>query len=859
MEKENLELRKRLIQFDEVIKMTQNLNSELQKKNENLEIENRTLEEDFHTLKDNYDNLKKRFEQLQKEISEVKNNNNKKSSMFGWIMNSGQKEEIESMRDKIITLESELQLKIQENEQIHIEIFEEKQNFNKIITNLECEVEKMKLMINDKVAEIHSVNDKNSFLINTQKKLEASLNQISESLKNTENELLTKISKWKVKKELMKKEIFQKERLTKNLLSLNDFKIEKINYLNQEFFNNFSYVSDYSNKSFRLVNNIIKDLTKLLNQSDSVIINLIERYNYIYQNIDLKTEHRGYLYICDKLRFHSFTLSQMLKTSYLLLKTLKKKIETVHEEKSFVNILLLINIILTLLNKSTTYIILLSKYFKVLLKEERKISYNEVLDVSVKQQINKSLKNSIQNLTSIIQIMMKKVNLVFHFDLDYNLKNIQIMSDNTSGIVIKVSKDYFKNYKNSTILKIRQKVKLLNSIKDDFLLLKNYFLVFVKNIILKSDIEYKFFEVIKEENKNKYNYPIINLTAFKLNNDNLKSSLQDLSETVCKMTSFYFEEADSINSISSMYFCSWDIDGLLFIPFLSFLVSTERIAEYNKIKIEDYQTQQEGVDYQVAMRNKAALQEMLEKENLLSRDRENYLNKIKEYEEDIERYRNKLTEEQNLNDLMKLQMANSENRQNNNQINSHKNSDNSSSLNIATITNSQEELYIQPNEFEDFLQNQINFSDLRYEILSDDVQSGKQRSSFKLTEPSSDKAIPLTKFTAQIEKDSDVTILYHRKLLEKLHRYAGKVKSFDLKVMSAIQTEEINKEFENKFSEAHKKFQEQIDYLSLQLEQKDNNIIGYTQTIEFLSEAHTSLELLKDNIKDCAKCKKFIQ
>ena len=73
-------------------------------------------------------------------------------------MNSGLKEEHDQLKEKVSTLEIELNLKIQENEQIHIEIFDEKQNFNKIIWSLESEIEKTKLILSDKISEFLSSN-----------------------------------------------------------------------------------------------------------------------------------------------------------------------------------------------------------------------------------------------------------------------------------------------------------------------------------------------------------------------------------------------------------------------------------------------------------------------------------------------------------------------------------------------------------------------------------------------------------------------------------------------------------------------------------------------------------------------------
>ena len=52
-----------------------------------------------------------------------------------------------------------------------------------------------------------------------------------------------------------------------------------------------------------------------------------------------------------------------------------------------------------------------------------------------------------------------------------------------------------------------------------------------------------------------------------------------------------------------------------------------------------YMLNEPGVEYEVAVKNRAILKEMLEKENSFSRDEENYLDKINDYEEDLSRFR----------------------------------------------------------------------------------------------------------------------------------------------------------------------------------------------------------------------------
>src|SRR5690606_32974730 len=110
--------------------------------------------------------------------------------------------------------------------------------------------------------------------------------------------------------------------------------------------------------------------TQMIIPIDLVIENFIERMNFIYSNTELKTEHRGYLFSCDRLRIHLFTFQQICRSIILFLKTLNKLIN----EENMNQLLLNLNIVLFLYNKSCVYLELIYKYIKIYLNEERKIS-----------------------------------------------------------------------------------------------------------------------------------------------------------------------------------------------------------------------------------------------------------------------------------------------------------------------------------------------------------------------------------------------------------------------------------------------------------------------------------------------------
>ena len=71
---------------------------------------------------------------MQKELSETKENIKKNNfSMFSYFTSSNIKEENKIMLERIKVLENELEIKIKENEDCHVEVFEVKQQYNKII------------------------------------------------------------------------------------------------------------------------------------------------------------------------------------------------------------------------------------------------------------------------------------------------------------------------------------------------------------------------------------------------------------------------------------------------------------------------------------------------------------------------------------------------------------------------------------------------------------------------------------------------------------------------------------------------------------------------------------------------------
>ena len=139
------EMKNKLIKLTQIVKQEKKSKEEFAEKNQVLETKNRSLEVENNTLHVNYDNIRKRYDQLQKELIETKENSKKNNfSMFSYFTGSNIKEENKIMLERIKILENELEVKIKENEDCHVEVFEIKQQYNNAVEEYEEKLKKMK-------------------------------------------------------------------------------------------------------------------------------------------------------------------------------------------------------------------------------------------------------------------------------------------------------------------------------------------------------------------------------------------------------------------------------------------------------------------------------------------------------------------------------------------------------------------------------------------------------------------------------------------------------------------------------------------------------------------------------------------
>lgn len=798
-----------------------------------------------------------------------------------------------------------------------MEMFDVKDSFNKKIDSLELDLKRLNAQHDEKISEVNQLTEKNVNIVNQQKKTESDLKSTTENFNKIEAELNRKKSIWNSVREKYNDIIRQNKSFINNNFPIREFNNDLNNPLkliknflqknnnnnnnndsssNENF--NFNLLNrDYLFKSFEKYGLQLKHFSALMNNVNSGFISnldiflegLKEHINFLHSNVELKTEHRGYLYPLDKLKMHLFCIQQIVRSISFFIKILSRKIESLlsNFEKNFnntnknsninnnlIHIYTNLNILIFLFNKGVTYADLIGRYFSVMIREERKIVNIDADNdfFSNRTKINKNLKNSSHKFLQTLKIITKRLNIIFNFDLNYHYRNFKITSDNSAMIIINVNKDYFKKIKYPNMANSIEGILMFNKIfTQEFP--KNFKIELaelISNFELKLELEYKMFEIIKEENRLKYNYPIINLSSLRLNNDNLRNSLKELS--------LFFSQDLFTQIIQIFKINSWEYfngnnnnNGDILMSIFSnrtinFLVSNLFLQ---KSLIKSYLSSEPGIDYEEAIRNKNILKEMLEKENNSMKDKENYHIKLNEYEEDLKKLREQVLLQQNELDVCNLKlMRPREENKDNTEREKDPNSSISTSTNLTSLNNNElnvennNNLNINSNQdcsLRELMENGINLNDLPKEILSDDVHSGKQRSSFKLTDKDNGP-IPLTKFKIKSDNiEEDINVLYHRKILDKIQKYTAKIKNIDIKVMANIQSQDIKREYDEKLIVFKKEYTDEIDELNEQIKNLKISQQGYTENIEFLTNVMVDYESLKEVVSACKICAKYIR
>jgi hypothetical protein len=384
---------------------------------------------------------------------------------------------------------------------------------------------------------------------------------------------------------------------------------------------------------------------------------------------------------------------------------------------------LLVNILLFFFNKIYGFTEIIYKYIMILYKEERKILDNFSDNLTDLFKFNTEFKKLIKSFMTHLSLLMKKVNIYFDFDVGYHFNNFVVNIDKEGKVILKIKTDYQfvkKNFIRNTI-----KLTLLNEMMNSFLEVKRNFSSLIISYKTRLEFHLKVFDVMKEDKlKN------MKITSLNMNSSRIKGYINDVNNTLDKIIPFI----EKIKQIFKK--TSWEFTDLKDSAVYKNFLTTGEIhpfIEFNQTIIKEYQGVEKGVPYSEAVKNKRMIKELIDKENQLNKDKESFLSKVKEYEDEIKNYESKMLEEKNTSDLMKISNYELETEINclreilkENNINYDKeklsNTNTTVSKNEGSDTNSNfKEL------FEDFLKGQKNLTEEDYEILSYDVESGKQR------------------------------------------------------------------------------------------------------------------------------------
>ena len=280
--------------------------------------------------------------------------------------------------------------------------------------------------------------------------------------------------------------------------------------------------------------------------------------------------------------------------------------------------------------------------------------------------------------------------------------------------------------KRKNLIKNTIKLTFLNEILTNINELKKLFGSLTFSYKTKLEYDLKIFDVLKEDKlKN------MKMTSLNMNAGRIKGYINDVNNSLDKLIPFIEKFKQIFKKVS------WEFSELKDSAIYRNYTATHQInslIEFNEKIVKEYQSIEKGVSYNEGIKNKKMIRELIDKENQLNKDKENFLGKVKEYEDELIDYENKLLEEKNVSDLLKISNYELETEINcirevlkDNNINYDKDKLSSTNTNISRSTNENDTNSNLKDQFEEFLKGQKNLTEEDYEVLSYDVESGKQR------------------------------------------------------------------------------------------------------------------------------------
>ena len=766
---EYTEMKQKLSQMNEMLQLEKKSSDLYLEKSQQLEIANRTLEEENNTLKANYTHIQKRYDKLQHELSEAKKNTKSSSySMFSYFTGSSTNDEKEELRQKIKALESELEIKIKENEECHVQVFEYKKTYNDKCTEFENQETSLRKQLSNKTQQIQALTDQNESLSNLKALSDSNLQQAQNAIDELSSQIESNKKAYDTQTHLLNQQIKQQQFLINNSLCFNEYSSQN----NIRTYNICEFVFKNKNalamKQKEVITNIIQQLrniicVKLLNIIDAFISQC-----KIYKKLLISSTNEKYLYAFNKVESHLHTVSLYIKSINIFFTIVTVSFSNVNLSSNEINKLSLYkNIIFTLILHISSLIQLIYKY------------------ISTIQLDNFLFINDFYTLTQFIDVhILQKAFIIFNYDSNYNSQHIHISVNDNNDLKISIDKEYIHNKPSEMSNRIVSGDFIKKLLFHDCAVVNKYINAFTQSVI--ASIE-------QSSHLISANYDIENA------NTNTILLLKDFSSLVSNYISsdmkgqivnaFVYDDT-YINAIDCFIMKKYEN--------IYHLYSKQILPNNNEISYID------------SLNNLNKLNAYEHQAELSRKEKTKMQSKIAELEDQLTQTKRLYENEQNENDLLKMQL--------------HSN---------ATALPSTQRVQAPSNEFEEFIKNQQTLTDKHQSLLSKELLNDKE--AFSITNVS------------QLQKEANIE--YHRKVLEILKRYLHKVENVDTKIAVSTKQKELKKEYDKKLKDIEKKYKNKEKELT-------DSIEGYVQQVTFLASSMNEYEALKDKL--CATCKKHI-
>jgi hypothetical protein len=452
-----------------------------------------------------------------------------------------------------------------------------------------------------------------------------------------ENNIIKKDEEINTLTRLYTNQKFEYEIMEKQLTSkLNEKeKVEKIISNINEYFNfsNLIYEFDFL-KHFKIKNKLFQRqklfLQKILEITQILISEnieyLIEYFKDRFNFYILLTNDKKTTFIIEKIISYLILLQQYLRTLNIFIGLIIFLFENEkNEDINLQKLILYKNISLVFIFKSFELFKLIFKYIIELSKYFEEIPYID--------------SKYIYDLMSILNLFIKKLFICFNFNKIYNLKNINILTDRTFHVSIKISKTYFENYKNLNFTNYDPKL-LLKLFNKDIPTIKKIYEDFLSKFSISNEKEFSFLEknqIIIEKNK---------IDEIRKNGEFITKYLNGINNCIDLMMNYQNEIKEILlykNTILNK-----EILLIIFNPYIFSKIVPEKKIERN-IK---------EISYKESLENREKLNKLMESKNLIKDEQNKISKKFLEYESKIKELQNNLNNQQNENDLLRMKLMN---------------------------------------------------------------------------------------------------------------------------------------------------------------------------------------------------------